>query len=50
MIHIYPINDLIEHDTESIECACNPSIDVVNGIVIHDSIDRREVFEQRNKE
>ena len=50
MLHIYPVNDLIEHNTESPECACNPEIDVDNGIVIHSSLDRREVFEDKELE
>lgn len=47
MLHIYPINDLIDHNTDSCECACNPTIDVENGLIIHDSLDRREVFENK---
>jgi hypothetical protein len=49
MIHVVPVNDIIEHDTDSMECACNPVIDVDNGIVIHESLDRREVLEQIGK-
>lgn len=43
--HIIPINDLIEHNTESKECMCNPEIDFENEIVIHSAMDRRECFE-----
>jgi len=42
MTHIYPINDVIEHNTDSNECLCNPEIDVENGLVIHTAIDGRE--------
>ena len=49
MIHVYPINDLIPHNTESNDCVCNPTIDVENGIVIHDSMDRREAFENKTE-
>ena len=42
MIHIYPINDVIEHNTDSEECLCNPDIDVEHGLVIHTAIDGRE--------
>ena len=45
--HIYPMNDLIEHNTdfknEFDSCPCNPEIDGL--IVIHNSMDRREIFE-----
>lgn len=50
MYHVYPLNDLIEHNTDSIECVCNPDIDVNNGIVIHSAMDRREIFEQKENE
>lgn len=48
--HIYPINDLIEHNTESkgtdeFICQCNPTIDVEDYLIIHDPMDRREVSE-----
>lgn len=44
MIHIEPINDLIEH-TETMDCPCNPTIDVDGGIMLHHAMDRRECFE-----
>ena len=47
--HIYPVNDLIEHNTDSIECACNPKLDFDAKLVIHNSLDRREVFENDKK-
>jgi len=50
MIHVYPLNDLIEHNTESNECACDPQIDVENMLVIHSAMDRRELFEQKEKD
>ena len=46
MTHIYPLNDLIEHNTESTDCPCNPEIDVENMLVIHCEMDMREVFEK----
>ena len=45
--HVFPINDLIEHNTEGFECSCNPVIDFENEIVIHNSLDRRECFEEK---
>ena len=47
-IHIYPLNDLIEHHTEGTECSCNPEIDFDCKLVIHAAMDRREVFEQKD--
>lgn len=44
--HVVPINDLIEHNTESKECICGPEIDFDNELVIHAAMDRREVFEK----
>lgn len=44
MIHAEPINDLIEH-IESMDCPCNPTANVVEGIIFHHAMDRRECFE-----
>ena len=46
--HVYPINDLIEHNTEGFECPCSPELDFENEIVIHNSLDRRECFEKKS--
>jgi hypothetical protein len=40
--HVYPENDLREHSLGS--CWCNPSDD--DGIMVHNSLDRREFFER----
>lgn len=50
MYHVYPIRDLIEHELEGTDCPCNPKIDIENMLVIHESMDRREVFEQKKGE
>jgi hypothetical protein len=44
--HIVPLNDLIEHNTDGLDCPCNPDIDFDDRIVIHSALDRRECFEQ----
>lgn len=44
-IHVYPTNDLREHDTSSLDCWCNPEFDNRNNLVIHHSMDGREAFE-----
>jgi hypothetical protein len=50
MNHVYPINDLIDHNLESPDCPCNPEIDFEHGIVIHAAMDRRECFEKKDEE
>jgi hypothetical protein len=30
-IHTYPVNDLIEHDTESLDCVCGPDVEYLEG-------------------
>ncbi len=44
MVHVYPLDDLIEHFVEDPEsCQCQPMIR--NGVVIHHSLDGREFSE-----
>lgn len=47
--HVFPINDLIEHNTdeynEKYSCQCDPKIDIENMLIVHNSLDRRECFE-----
>lgn len=48
-IHVYPVDDLFPHDTESAgQCECNPKIEFENGetMVIHNAWDGREIFEE----
>jgi hypothetical protein len=52
-VHTIPINDIIEHDTNSDECVCGPDIIYVeNGgkQVIHHSLDGREFRETKERE
>ena len=52
--HIYPVNDLIEHNTGVVDddysCACNPDYqyDWEDDfcIVVHDAMDGREISEE----
>ena len=55
MIHVFPIGDEREHDTESTMCWCSPVVEWNNpetgksyseALVIHNSKDWREVIEQ----
>lgn len=36
--HVYPVNDLIEHDTETEYCLCGPAIERVPNRLNHDRI------------
>ena len=41
-IHVVPVNDLREHDTD-FHCWCDPSYQ--DGVWVHNSMDGREQFE-----
>lgn len=47
--HIYPTNDLEEHDTESSQCKCNPKLEEIEDtgdfLIVHNSFDGREAVE-----
>ena len=49
LTHIYPVNDLREHTTSGAECWCDPEIDEEDNLVIHNSADERESYEQGRK-
>lgn len=40
--HVYPVNDLREHSAAN--CWCHPAED--GGIVVHNSLDGRELYER----
>jgi hypothetical protein len=40
--HVYPVHDLRAH--VPINCWCHPKED--EGVVVHNSLDRRELYEQ----
>lgn len=51
-VHTYPVDDLIDHDTDGGDCPCGPTTEPVmrddgsNGwLVIHSSLDGREARE-----
>jgi hypothetical protein len=49
IIHVVPVDDLIEHDTDSDdECVCGPDFEFVEGgaVVTHHSLDNREAAEE----
>lgn len=48
-VHTYPVNDLIDHDTDSDDCACGPLIEPVPAedgsmgwLIVHHALDGRE--------
>ncbi|MBC9954931.1 hypothetical protein ICM05_09805 [Leucobacter sp. cx-42] len=52
-LHVYPVEDAIEHDTETDACICGPALEHVatgNGdgwVYVHHSLDGREQYERR---
>lgn len=48
--HIFPLNDYIEHNTDGLNCVCEPKIDWNDMLVIHNSADGREFREEKIKE
>jgi hypothetical protein len=46
-LHVYPVNDLREHDISGKTCWCDPDVDTGVGgtVVTHHSLDEREKFE-----
>lgn len=49
LTHVVPTNDLREHVTTDKECWCNPEYDDIDCIVIHNSMDERETYEEGRK-
>lgn len=52
-VHVYPNNDLIDHDTDGGDCVCGPTVEPVprddgsmGWLVTHHSLDGRELREQ----
>ena len=49
-IHVLPVNDLTEHDTDTDDCVCGPTAEPVIGgdggscgwAIVHHSLDGRE--------
>jgi hypothetical protein len=45
MVHVYPADDMYEHNTENRLCWCQPRYDEEDNIVVHNSFDERESYE-----
>lgn len=50
MIHVFPIDDIEEHDTENTTCWCCPEIKEEYGqfIIVHNAFDGRTLKENEN--
>lgn len=46
--HVVPINDLRQHEN-LFSCWCNPAVDIENRMFVHNSMDRREEYEEGRK-
>lgn len=51
-IHVYPINDLVDHATYGGDCVCGPTVEPVprddgsiGWVIVHHSLDGRENHE-----
>lgn len=51
-VHVFPVNDLVEHDTDGGDCICGPETEPVarddgtfGYVVTHHSLDGRELHE-----
>jgi len=53
-LHVYPLDDLRQHETDGEDCWCEPSyqyeIGWLDHILIHNSADGREAFERGERE
>ena len=51
MLHVFPIGDIEEHDTENTTCWCVPEITEEYGqiIIIHNAFDGRTLKEKENE-
>lgn len=52
-VHVFPVADLVEHDTDGDDCICGPEIEPVERddgsigwLIIHHSLDGRERYEE----
>ena len=46
LTHVYPVNDIEEHitDVDDVICKCKPV--EINGIIIHNAFDGRDIIEE----
>lgn len=46
LVHVYPVNDIEDHETEvnDIVCKCGPVLE--DGVIIHNAFDGRDIIEE----
>lgn len=51
-VHVLPVNDVIEHEDEGVDCICGPTVEPVfdadgacGWLISHNSLDGREMDE-----
>lgn len=51
-VHVYPLNDIVEHELEGDGCVCGPTPEIVEGpdgedewVLTHHALDGRERYE-----
>ncbi len=49
-LHVIPVNDLKEHICDGSQCWCNPDDESQPGLIVHNSLDRRELYENLGKQ
>jgi hypothetical protein len=51
-VHVLPLHDLLEHNSDSPECMCDPQVEIVGAslLIIHNSYDGREEEEPQESE
>lgn len=54
-VHVYPVGDFVDHDTETEECVCIPDVEHVvckdgsdGWVYMHHSLDGRELKEPQH--
>lgn len=45
-VHVYPLNDLREHETAGAQCPCMPTPLDDGMVIVHNSFDGREILER----
>lgn len=45
-VHVYPVDDLLGHQVTGRDCWCDPWVDEVGSVIIHNSFDGREYKEK----
>ncbi len=49
-VHVYPVNDLRQHATDSGWCWCKPTYEEEGRLVVHHAMDGREFYEKEAAE